>query len=60
VNVAANGRAARIELKPSSGFPVLDEAALQAVRGWKFEPARSGPVAVESEVEMAVRFKLTD
>ena len=58
VRVSAQGRAVRVELKQSSGFPVLDEAALQAVRGWEFEPARLGAVGVESEIEVPVRFKL--
>ena len=60
VRVTAQGRASRIELKQSSGFAALDEAAWQAVRGWEFEPARLGALAVESEIEVPVRFKLTN
>lgn len=60
VRVTTQGRASRIELKQSSGFPALDEAAWQAVRGWEFEPARLGALAVESEIEVPVRFKLTN
>lgn len=60
VRVTSQGRASRIELKQSSGFPALDEAAWQAVRGWEFEPARLGALAVESEIEVPVRFKLTN
>jgi protein TonB len=44
----------------SSGFPRLDEAALQAARSWEFEPARVGSLAVKSDIEVPVRFKLTD
>ena len=60
VRVTSQGRASHIELKQSSGFPALDEAAGQAVRGWEFEPARLGALAVESEIEVPVRFKLTN
>ena len=60
VKVTAQGHAARVELKESSGFPALDEAALRAVRDWEFEPARLGTVAVESEIEVPVRFRLTN
>jgi protein TonB len=60
VKVTAQGRAAKVELKQSSGHPLLDEAALQAVRSWEFQPARIGSMAVESEIEVPVRFKLTD
>jgi protein TonB len=59
VNVSAQGRALRVELKQSSGVTVLDEAAIQAVRGWEFSPARVGPTPVASEIEVPVRFKLT-
>jgi outer membrane biosynthesis protein TonB len=39
---------------------LLNDAALQAMRYWEFEPARIGPSAMESEIEVPVRFKLTD
>ncbi len=58
VKVSAQGRALRVELKQSSGVAVLDGAAIEAVRGWEFEPARVGSIAIESEIEVPVRFKL--
>jgi len=58
VKVSAQGRAARVELKQSSGFSALDEAAIQAVRGWEFEPARVGATPVDCEIEVPVRFRL--
>ncbi len=58
VKVSTQGRAVRVELKQSSGVPVLDEAALQAVRAWEFEPARVNTAPVDSEIEVPVRFKL--
>jgi iron complex outermembrane recepter protein len=36
--------------------PRLAAAAEQAVRGWRFEPARRGPEIVEARVRVAVRF----
>ena len=36
---------------------LLDEAAMQAVRDWEFEPARIGPLPVEAEIEVPVRFE---
>jgi protein TonB len=60
VKVTAQGRVSHVELKQSSGFPVLDEAALQAVRYWEFEPARIGSLGVESQIEVPVRFILTN
>lgn len=60
VKVTAQGRAAAVTLRQSSGHPLLDEAALQAVREWEFDPARVGSLAVESEIEVPVRFKLAE
>jgi protein TonB len=58
VNVTTQGRANRVVLIQSSGFTLLDEAALQTVRDWEFEPARIGPLAVESEIQVPIRFQL--
>lgn len=60
VSVTAEGRPSRIELERSSGFSALDEAALEAVREWEFEPARVGARAVSSEIQVPVRFQLAD
>jgi periplasmic protein TonB len=60
VAVTAEGRAARVALLHSSGVPALDEAALGAVRGWQFEPARSDGLAVACGIEVPVRFQLVE
>ena len=58
VIVSPHGRARSVKLKESSGFPLLDEVAQKAVSDWEFIPGRMGTVAVESEIEVPVRFKL--
>jgi protein TonB len=58
VEVRANGRVGDARVKRSSGAPVLDEAALAAVKQWTFVPARRGPRAVDSRVEVPVTFSL--
>jgi periplasmic protein TonB len=47
VLVQADGSAGKVEIAKSSGYALLDEAARNAVRGWRFGPAtRDGkPVA---------------
>ena len=60
VEVSADGHAESVSLKRSSGFPSLDQAAIQAVRHWTFEPGRTGGVAVASRVDVPVRFSLSD
>lgn len=42
----------------SSGFALLDNAALAAVRRWQFEPARRNGRATVAWVEIPVRFQL--
>lgn len=58
VRVEANGNAGLVELHRSSGFSRLDEAALQAVRRWKFVPARRGNEAVAESVLVPIPFIL--
>jgi len=59
VKITAQGRAERVEIKKSSGFSLLDNAAVEAVCDWEFQPARIGSLALESEIEVPVRFELT-
>jgi periplasmic protein TonB len=58
VTVTAQGQVAAVEIKNSSHFPLLDDAALEAVRHWNFEPARLGPIAFQSEIDVPIRFEL--
>ena len=45
-------------VKESAGHPDLDRAAADAVRRWRFEPARRGTQAVAEEVELPFRWRL--
>jgi protein TonB len=58
VLVSEAGLPKEIKLARSSGAPVLDEAALEAVKGWKFVPARQGERSVAAWVEVPIRFRL--
>jgi protein TonB len=57
--VSADGRATSVSLLRSSGFPLLDAAAVNAVRRWTFVPAQSAGLAIPSRVEVPVSFSLT-
>ena len=59
VLVAADGRVTEVEIAEGSGFAVLDQSALEAVRGWHFRPASRGGRAVEARVEVPIRFSLS-
>lgn len=59
VLVDTSGRVVDVNLATSSGSPILDEVAASAVRKWTFVPARRGSRAVESVVEVPVKFALS-
>ncbi len=59
VEVSADGRATSVSVRRSSGFPLLDAAAQEAVRRWTFDPARVAGLAVATRSEVPVTFKLS-
>lgn len=56
--VSSEGRAEEVLLHHSSGFERLDEAALKAVRAWRFVPARRGSESVPAWVIVPIEFSL--
>ena len=58
VEVLSNGRVGQVEVKKSSGYEVLDQSALVAVKKWKFIPARKGEVAIPFWVNIPIKFQL--
>jgi protein TonB len=60
VLVGENGRPQEVTIGESSGEDALDRAAMDAVREWRFEPARSNGVPVRAWAIVPVEFKLID
>lgn len=58
VRVNPEGRVAEARIRQSSGFPLLDQAALKGVQSWKFKPATLGGIRVENLVLVPIRFQL--
>lgn len=58
VAVGADGRPTQVKVRTSSGFDLLDRAALEAVTRWRFEPARRNGIATAGQVLVPVRFRL--
>jgi periplasmic protein TonB len=58
IRVESDGRPAEILMAKGSGYRLLDEAALRAVRRWRFLPARHGEQSLASWVEFPIRFSL--
>ena len=60
VEVLATGRVSRIEIEKSSGYELLDGAAVETVRKWRFVPAKRGSVSVRAWVRIPIEFDLRD
>ena len=58
VDVDREGIPIKVGILQSSGFHLLDQAAVKAVRHWKFQPGRIGDLPVESNVTVPFRFRL--
>ena len=58
VHVLADGRIRDVLVEKSAGHPELDDAATDAVKRWRFDPARRGSDAVAMWVLLPVEFKL--
>jgi len=56
--VSPDGETQETRVWRSSGQPLLDAAAVAAVRRWAFEPARHGGHAVAAWVEVPIHFRL--
>ena len=60
VQVGENGKVQEVTLDRTRGESALDESALEAVRTWRFEPARRNGVPVRAWAIVPVEFKLLD
>ena len=58
LSIDAAGKVDAVTVERSSGFPLLDRAALKAVRSWRFEPASLDGRAVATELLQPVEFRL--
>ncbi|MFQ5494746.1 MAG: energy transducer TonB, partial [Phycisphaerae bacterium] len=60
VQLTPTGKVASVTVAESSGHPVLDDAAVAAVRDWRFIPARVGGIALGGAVRVPIIFRLDD
>lgn len=58
VEVLPGGRAGKIEIEKSSGYELLDNAAIDTVKKWRFVPAKRGATPVRAWVKIPVEFNL--
>ncbi len=60
VEILENGSVAQVLVANGSGHAMLDQSALQAVKQWRFVPARRGGQAVSASVEVPISFRLEE
>ncbi len=60
VLVDGRGNAATVSVSVSSGYTLLDNAAVTGVRRWRFSPACKGGEPISSYKDVHVKFRLTD
>jgi protein TonB len=60
VLVDDQGRSKFVEINSSSGNEALDRAAAEAIKRWRFHPARYGDKPVESWLRIPIEFHLAD
>jgi protein TonB len=60
VKVSVEGDSEEVTVQRSSGYDVLDEAAVEAVEKWKFIPAKRGETPVSSSVVVPINFVLNN
>jgi protein TonB len=58
IHVSDTGRVEDVLIERSAGHQDLDLAAMEAVKQWRFEPARRGKQSVAVWVMLPVRFAL--
>lgn len=60
VLVDDQGRSKLVEINSSSGSDALDRAAAEAIKHWRFHPARQGDQPIESWLRIPIEFRLAN
>jgi periplasmic protein TonB len=58
--ILPDGRVGNMKIRKSSGHAILDQSAVEAVKPWKFEPARKSGKPFAVWVELPIKFVLQD
>lgn len=60
IEVLQNGRVGEVQAEKSSGYEILDQSAIAAVKKWRFVPASKGGVNIPCWVNIPFKFQLRD
>ncbi|OHC09989.1 MAG: hypothetical protein A2X74_09450 [Polynucleobacter sp. GWA2_45_21] len=56
--ISTGGTLDSLEIRQGSGYPRLDQVALQTVKQWKFIPAKKGSTPIPMCYELPIKFTL--
>jgi len=60
VQVSDQGLSDAVEVERSSGYEILDESDVEAIKQWRFTPAKRGETPIASSVIVPIIFTLQD
>lgn len=60
LTIDVNGNPKNVRVEDSSGSPPLDQSAVDAVKGWKFQPGTSRGEPAETPLRVPVTFTVPD
>jgi protein TonB len=58
--ITTSGEVEQVVVEQGSGHVVLDQAAVNGVRRWRFVPARHGDQLIACEVRIPIAFRLEE
>jgi protein TonB len=58
VEVSADGRPLQITIFRSSGHEILDNAAIETVKGWRFVPAMKDGAPIVATLRVPINYQL--
>lgn len=58
--ILTDGRVGKAVISKSSGYAILDQTAVKAVRAWKFEPAKKSGTPCKTWAELPIKFVIND
>jgi protein TonB len=58
--ILPNGTVGSLKIKKSSGYTILDQATIEAVKQWKFEPAKKMGKPYATWRDHVIKFFLND
>lgn len=58
VEILVSGKVGRMQVMESTGYPLLDESAAEAVRQWHFHPATEKGRPVTSCIQIPILFRI--